>query len=98
MMLIMKNLPKLMLLLCRSLSFSAAAQSCLGEAAFQALDCVGRAHLTPLLHDKQTCCRAGVVLQERCHTFGTASWTPYLIYEEQGQDNHPNSVLGGTAG
>ena len=59
MMLIMRDLPKLVPLLCRSLSFSAPAPSCLGEATFQAPDCVGRAQLTPLLHGKQTHCRVG---------------------------------------
>lgn len=52
--LIIRNLPKCLLLLRRSLSFSALAKSCLAGAAFQAPNCVGRAQPTPPLHGEQT--------------------------------------------
>lgn len=77
MMLLVRNLPKLVPLLRSSLSFSVQAQSCVGEAAFQASDCeqsstdssMGNKHAAEL----------DVVLHERCPTSGTTSWTPNLI-------------------
>lgn len=79
MMLIMRNLPRLVPLLCRTLSFSAPAQSCLGEVLSRLQIVWTELNWLHFSMGNKHAAELDVVLQERCPTSGTTSRTPNLI-------------------